>query len=593
MPERRTLRGFLAGLALVFLLPLTLHAASLNATLDRDTVSVGDAATLTLTFEGATPKNPPSLPGVQDLRISYGGQSSQFSWVNGESKSTVTFTYELAPTQPGNFNIPPIEVKVGNDTLRSPPIQLRAVRAEAATPDSTGAEEQLVLLKLVVPRKQIYLGEVVPVELDLYLRDRVLNVQQSVISPFSADGFRFGQQIQGQQKQARVGNAVFNVIPLYSTMTAGKTGSFTISPVDATLVVVLPAAGQQKQRDPFDPFGAFQRNEAKRVTLSSQAENIEVLPLPDGAPDNFNGAVGTYSFAMSAAPTDVVAGDPVTVKIQINGRGALDVLTLPEQKSWGDFKIYPPTAKVQTTDQLGLQGTKNFELVVIPQNPEVRALPPFEFSYFDPEQKNYKTIKQAAIALNVRPAAANTALPTLAGKTEPAAPKADLAPIKLKLNATGKAAPLLVKRPVFWTLQSLPVLAWSLLLVRRKRAESLANNPRLLRQRAVAQAVHNGLADLRRLAAEKNSDGFFATLFHLLQEQLGERLGVPASSITESVIDDQLRPRGADEAELARLHELFQACNLARYAPVKSSHELEAFIPRLQVVLEELKGLKR
>jgi hypothetical protein len=97
---------------------------------------------------------------------------------------------------------------------------------------------------------------------------------------------------------------------------------------------------------------------------------------------------------------------------------------------------------------------------------------------------------------------------------------------------------------------------------------------------------------LQRLAAEKNSDEFFATLFRLLQEQLGERLYCPASSITEAVIEEKLRPRGVPEPTLSALHELFQTCNLARYAPIKSSQELAALVPRIEATLRELEALK-
>jgi hypothetical protein len=67
---------------------------------------------------------------------------------------------------------------------------------------------------------------------------------------------------------------------------------------------------------------------------------------------------------------------------------------------------------------------------------------------------------------------------------------------------------------------------------------------------------------------------------------------LPASAITEAVIEEHLRPRAVPDATLAALHELFQTCNLARYAPIKTSQELAAMIPKLESVLRELQGLK-
>jgi len=119
----------------------------------------------------------------------------------------------------------------------------------------------------------------------------------------------------------------------------------------------------------------------------------------------------------------------------------------------------------------------------------------------------------------------------------------------------------------------------------------LTGNPRLRRQREVSRKVAAGLAELRRQASARESDAFFATVFRLLQEQLGERLDLPASAITEAVIDEHLRPRNVPENTLAGLQELFQVCNQARYAPQRSSHELASFIPKVEATLDELQNI--
>jgi hypothetical protein len=283
------------------------------------------------------------------------------------------------------------------------------------------------------------------------------------------------------------------------------------------------------------------------------------------------------------------------VRVQISGRGALDALALPEQNAWHDFKTYPPTTKVETTDPLGLQGTKTFEQVVVPQKADIKALPPFSFSFFDPDQKQYRTLTQPSIALVVRPGGA-TPTPTIVTAArsgqDNTPPAQDIVHIKPRLGTLAQIGPPLVQRPWFLALQAVPLAAWLSALLWRRRAEMLANNPRLRRQRQVAQVVRRGLAELRQLAAQNKSDEFFAALVRLLQEQLGERLNLPASAITEAVIDEHLRPRGVPETTLAPLHELFQTCNLVRYAPMKSSQELAAVAAKFEGVLPALKELK-
>jgi hypothetical protein len=172
----------------------------------------------------------------------------------------------------------------------------------------------------------------------------------------------------------------------------------------------------------------------------------------------------------------------------------------------------------------------------------------------------------------------------------PTAP--DILPIKQHIGAMAQIQPPLIQQPLFLGLQGVPMLALVSSVIWRKRKESLANNPKLRRRRQVAQLVRDGLAQLQSLAAQNDSDEFFATLFRLLQEQIGERLDVPASSITEAVIEEQLRPRHVPEATLTSLQEIFQSCNLARYAPVKSSQELAAIIPNLENLLNEIRDLR-
>jgi hypothetical protein len=133
---------------------------------------------------------------------------------------------------------------------------------------------------------------------------------------------------------------------------------------------------------------------------------------------------------------------------------------------------------------------------------------------------------------------------------------------------------------------------WLALLFDRRRKEHLANNPRLRRQLHVAQIIRNGLKQLRQHADANETAEFFSTVFHLLQEQLGERLDLPASSITESIVDERLRPLKVNENTLAQLAELFHACNQARYAPQSTNEELVSLIPKTEAVLNELKKIK-
>jgi hypothetical protein len=605
-PRRRSQSGLRLLFAFLLLLlwsaPSALRAASFTATLDRGNVTVGESATLTLKYEGGQPRSFPAPPALPNLQIAGGGTSQNISIVNGEYSASVSQVFALTPTQPGEFIIPALKAEIGGQVLTTQPLKLTAAKAPTSAADAAG--DKLAFFKLFVPKKEVFVGEILEAEFQVYVRDGLANgdrilqyFNQLEGCPLKAEGFSIIKTAHAQLRRARVGNSTYGVATLVTSLSPVKTGSLTINTMEMTVVLQIPLPNQRR-RDPFDPLGFFQQMqvEERRVTLIAEPVTLTALPLPkENIPANFNGAVGNYSMTLSAGPTNVAAGDPVTVKVQISGRGAFDSLALPEQSAWREFKTYPPTTKVDTTDALGLQGTKTFEQVVVPQSQDIKSLPPVSFSFFDPDQKKYGTLTQPAIPLVVRPGGSAPA-PTVAATTRTTPdnppPAQDIVHIKPRLGTRAQIAPPLVQQPWFLALQAVPVLAWLSAMVWRRRTEMLANNPRLRRRRQVAQIIRQGLIELRQLASDKKSDDFFATLFRLLQEQLGERLDLPASAITEAVIEEHLRPRGVPEATLASLHELFQACNLARYAPIKTSQELAAMIPKLEAMLRELQGLK-
>ncbi|MGA2866565.1 MAG: BatD family protein [Verrucomicrobiota bacterium] len=595
LPDFR-LAAALAALCLG-LAPALAGAATFTASLDRDTITLGESVTLALTFQGGAPPEAPSPPDIANLRLAYVGPSSQFTVVNGVVSSTVTHNFTVTPLQAGDFTIPSLAAQVDGARLSTQPLKLKVLKPGAPSPEAINSGAQAAFLKLVLPQHEVYLGQTLVAELQLYVRDGV-GLSRSQLTAFPAEGFNLGQLQAGTPRGVRIGPAVYRVSPYEFTLKPVKTGSLSLGPVTVNALLELPS--RDGRRDPFfEQFGLrslFSSGEQKQVVLATETTNLLSLPLPSqDVPPNFSGAVGNFTMTVTAGPTNVMAGDPITVRVQIAGRGALDALVWPDQPAWRDFKTYPPTAKpLEPADRFGLQGAKTFEQIVVPQNPEVKELPPISFSFFDPDRKTYRTLTQPAVPLLVRPGGSVPA-PTIVAAGRAAQdlppPAQDIVHIKPRLGALAQVGPPLLAHPWFLALQAVPVLAWASTLAWRKRAQRLANNPRLRRRRQVAQTIRDGLRELRSQAAGNQSDEFFATLFRLLQEQLGERLDLPASAITEAVIEEHLRPRGAPESVLAQVQELFQTCNLARYAPVRTSQELTALIPKFEAARRELQTL--
>ena len=580
-------------LALVAWLTVSAGAASFTASLDRDALVLGENATLSLKFEDASPTDPPNLPNVPGLQIQYVGPSTAFSYINGQTTSSTTFNYLVVAQHEGEFTIPGLSVTVNGQALACGPLKLTVGKVSAPPPEAVSSGNELAFLKLNFSKSKMYVGESAVCRLELYLRDDIVGLNGFQITSTAADGFSAGKLTElpeNQRRRAQIGNRIYTIIPLEIPLSVVKTGQLLLGPFTANAGLVLAS---QNQNDPFAQF--FNRGERKQIALATDTMNVESLPLPEqNRPANFTGALGDFTMTATAGPTIVTAGDPITVRVQISGRGALDSIKLPAQDAWHDFKTYPPTTKLETSDQFGFQGKKTFEQIVSPLNSDVHELPPLNFSFFNPADGQYHTLTQPATPLTVRAAGA-TPLPVVVANKNSAPenqPPQDILPIKEKLGTLETSAVPFLARPVFLAWQTLPVIAFLAAFIWRQRADNLANNPRLRRQRAVAQIVRDGLIELKKFAAANQPDEFFATLFRLLQEQLGERLDCPATAITENVIEEHPVLRNAPPATLDGLREQFQLCNQARYAPVRGTSELNSVAGQFEKVIGQLQNLK-
>jgi tetratricopeptide (TPR) repeat protein len=572
--------GFSLLLASLLVTALTAYAAPrFDASLDRDTISLGETATFSLTFQDCSPQGQPNLPPISGLEFGGGGRSQQYSFENGRSSQSTTYTFELRPSRPGDFAIPALTADTDHGRLTSRPLRLRVVMGNV--PQTTGLPET-AFVRILPGTNTVYIGETIPVDLQCYCQDNVGNIQ---LPQFAADSFIIGNvPNKPGQSHVRVGNIMYNLFNFRVPVTATRTGTLALGPATWSLTVY------EGQRTFFGWTGGGHQG-----NYTSDSPEIKALPIPTaGAPADFRGAIGDFSLAQcEAGPVAVGVGDPITLKIRIEGQGSFDTVTLPaSQPDWREFKTYPPTAKFESSDPLQIQGSKYFEQVITPLNAQVTQIPAFSFSFFDPDSGSFRTLTHPAIPLSVHPTAA-TPQPTVIASGAPL-PDAqqqnqDIVHIKPLLGRVGAIAPPLIRQPLYLMLQSFAPLAWICAVLWRRQKDKLAANPRLRRHREAARLVRQGVADLSRFAAANDVEKFYATVLRLLQEQLGERLDLPAPAITEAVLEDC---KGLDAAAVASARDLFHACEQYRYTPEHTARELASLIPKVRTALDVLRNIR-
>jgi hypothetical protein len=571
----------------IFALALpSLHAATVTTQLDRDTIVVGDTATLQVRIENGNPQSQPVFQAPPNVSIQFAGQGSQYSIVNGQTSSAIILSYAVTATQPGTYTIPATSVAVSGATLMTQPLRLVVTKDEAS---AGAAGTGPAFIRLQAAKTNVYVGEMIPIEIKVY----GMLVDELQVPTLKSEGFVIGTQAPGVRGREQVGNNIYNVYTFQMTVAAAKAGTLSLGPAEAQMIIRVPMQARRRTGDIFDEMfgGAFQR---RQITPQSETVAMNVMPLPtQNRPATFNGAVGNFQLTATAAPTNVSVGDPITMQIQIQGRGSFDSVKLPDF-GWKDFTFYQPNASVTNADALGTRGTKYFDQVVVPQRAGIAAIPSIVFSYFDPDARAYRTISKPPIPITVKATGHGQAQPTIVANSssQPERPTTvtDIVHIKPTIGHLSMIGTPVAARPWFIAVQLFPVALWAAAVGWRRRHDRMANDPRLRREREVAKTIANLLPKLREHAAAKRSEEFFATTFRLLQEQIGERIDLPAAAITEAVVDEKLPKFGASTELLQTLNRLFQACNQARYAGATVAG-MEALIPQIEGALEDIRKL--
>src|SRR5438034_3416871 len=427
---------------------------SVTAVLSNSETVVGETVERQIKVTGPGDAQPPEEISIDGLEIHATGQSRQFEMRNFSTSSSVTYTYTVLPLRAGRFTIPSQTVHAGGRVIRTPqlvlnvadsPGQPTATRPNRGTQNQAASARDLVFAELIVPKKTAYVGEIVPVQIRMGFDPRL---RPSLIEPpeITGQGFTSQKLQQSGQTSETVNGRPYEVVTYKSAIAAARAGKFEIGPVKAKAQVIVPRRRpppRARTRSPFDlfdlddpfsdpffsnPFAQF--GERRDIQISSDPVALEVKPLPPNAPPSFSGAIGSFTMATDAKPKSVQVGDPITVTTTISGRGNFDRVNAPMIEDERGWHKYPPSSKFNQDDEVGISGTKTFEMVLSP-NEKKQNLPMLAFSYFDPAKEKYVTLRSEPVAITVQgglpasnvaaqpPASAAPARPPVATASKP------------------------------------------------------------------------------------------------------------------------------------------------------------------------------
>jgi tetratricopeptide (TPR) repeat protein len=561
-------RGLICTLVAVVILIAAHGFASaditVDATVESNDVVFNQAFIFTITIDGAQNVSPPSLYDLDAFDVSYLGPSTQVSFVNGHMSASISHRYRVVPLKVGDFTLGPFAVDVQGQRLETKPVPIH-VAAAAGNPQrgkavAPGGTQGLRLV--VTPGKtEVYVGERVDLTVTLYVGN--VRIRPEMQYPvIAADGVTLDKFSQPDEGTDVLDGQRYHTLKLRTTMTPLRPGS-----VDLTATIVVNLITSRRGMDPM--FDQFFPGESKPVEVRADPARLTVLALPEGGkPADFAGAVGTFDFTLSAKPTALDVGDPVTLRMQITGSGNLANVNAPAVPVDDRFRAYDaqPVKGEDGADR------RVFEQVVIPKVADVHELPAVRFSFFDPAAHAYRTVTQGPIPLTLR--AGHEAKPEVVDASQPAAEPAqpnaqplgrDIVYIKDAPGALQPRGARLYQRASFLVLQLVPVGLFGALWAYARRRDRLAADPRLVRFRQAGREARRALAALDGTAA--SGAGFYDELSAALAAYLGAKLDLPPGAVDRERVLARLDGDGCGPDTRERVGAFFQLVEHARYAP--------------------------
>jgi hypothetical protein len=510
------------------------------------------------------------------------------TWKNFTASSSITYNYTILPEKSGTYKIPPQSIRAGKDNLQTPELTLQVAdspRAAASTGsnrapsgNTQAREDKIAFAELLVPKKIAYVGEMIPVVVRIGFNSRT-RVAEMAPPQVSGQGFTVQQLGEPERNLENIEGGSYVVFNYKTAISAARVGNFQIGPVEQKANILVPRRSSGTRRRPFDPFsedpfsdpfftlpfgGLMEQHE---IDVKSDPVSLEVKALPAGAPPTFSGALGSFSMTAEANPKRVQIGDPITIKAAISGRGNFDRMDAPELSDERGWHKYPPSSNFKQDDDVGISGTKTFELVVSP-NEKLTNVPPLAFSYFDPVKEKYVTLHSEAVPLIVEgnaPAAPAVAATTPATSTPLASGGQQKAQdILHQINDRGEIvssfAPVYARKE-FWLAQLFP-FTFALGLMGWKVQNVRASNRAALR---AAQLQHERDQLLRKLRRDQLAPReYFSDASRVVQL----KTALKQTNIEPATVDAETAARvfalNAEQSE--RMRRLFATSDEFRYS---------------------------
>ena len=589
-PSVRFLSVFVA---LLFVGVLSVLATEVTFDVQPRLMNLGETATATLTFHDMPSAPSIDFPPIPGLQITRTGQRT----VSGTWGFSASLTYNLFPQKPGTHTIGPYELDFNGEKIQIPAVTIE-VRAPNNNTDTSTNE--VIFAKITLPEQPPYVHQVFNINIGIYFLPGIeLTRDFHPLGGFPESGFVFGPLEELQMVREEVGGQLYSVRRFQTHARALTVGTFILQPA-FQIGVIDP--NQRRRQDPFfdNPFfGGGPSATPVNVAIPPASLTVRAIPA-EGRPANFNGAVGQFDFAMDVRPRDLKAGEPITVSLRVQGTGNIATVLPPSYQDTDLFKAYEARQVGETPDPAAERGAKTFEQVVIPRTDALKELPALQFSFFDPESSQYRTVSAGPFPIVVHPSenGSNALLLQVPGSATAGGHSLVLGSdiVYLKSAPSHWLHPQTpASRNTLLVLHAASPLALAGLFFATRRRNRLASDIALARRQKAPRSARANLQKAETaLRQDPSAAAVFAPLAAAVSGYFGHRLNLPPGAVEDGLILEKLRAAKVDSGTLAKWQEFLVLSNQVRYASSSdlSRADLEAWISTVSTLLRKAERVR-
>ena len=501
---------------------------------------------------------------LKDFHVEGPATNTRMEMRNANITFSRELTYVLYAKQAGTFTIGPFQLEMGGERYETKPITVEIV--QGASRSQAGQADDPLFVLARADHERAYVGQQVTVSYDLFYRVQLRNVSFNKLPTFVGfwtEDLFVAQQLESHQEVR--GGVSYNVAPL-RRVALFPTGAGTHAVGTLAVSCDIPQQRRGGGLDDFfagDPFFGRSRS----VLRQSEELQIEVLPLPEqGRPAEFTGAVGRFQLSVEAQPTQVAVGDPVTLRVLVEGEGNMAAVQ-PLQVDAAGVKLYDPKVEEEERVTNGVYGGHRlFEYILIPEQGGTLNIPPLRFAYFDPHKARYEVLESAPITIYSEGSVAEEGVSYGLSRRDIEAVGEDIRYIKPDAEILG-AASMLYNSYWFWSLQGALPLAFLALLVWQRHQRRLQGDVAYARQRRAKGEAGRRLARADTLLEGGTEAEFYGEVRAAVLEFVADRLNLAAAGLTIEVCAEALTARQVEAETIAVLRDLLTRCDFARFAP--------------------------